>query len=159
MSENIKFNLSDSIDVSLEKERHYWYQKNETDVPEYVKVIEIHKDGNNYYYTIQMIDKSEKQTICKYLFNLENPPLYSLLPHDNRERCGRMFHYGFIKGQLLQRNLFRELNNNKDDTREWRFEDIIPKNEEDRKRLNCVYNHALTEARVRLVRQFWLDGL
>jgi len=142
MSENIKFTISDSIDVPLEK-HHYWYQKNKTDVPEYVKVIEIHKDGNDYYYTIQMRDKSEKQTIGQYLFNWKKPPLYSLLPDDNRERLKRVYDYGIIQGQLLQHIKVT----NKEDTREWRFEDIIPKNEEDRKRLNCVYNHAWGEAK------------
>lgn len=140
MSENIKFTISDLIDVSLEKGRQYWYLKNKTDFPEYVKILEIHKDGNDYYYTIQMRDKSEKQTIGKYLFNWKNPPKYSLLPDENRERIYRAYEFGFIWGTLQQKKI-----TNKDDTREWHFEDIIPNNEEDRKRLNCVYNQAVKE--------------
>ena len=72
-NDNIKINISevesevpqvkDEPEVPLDKGGNYWYQKNKTDVPEYVKILEIHKDGNNYYYTIQMRNKSEKQTI------------------------------------------------------------------------------------------------
>ena len=80
MSENIKFTISDSIEVPLVKGGSYWYQKNKTDIPEYVKVIEIHKEGNEYYYTILMRNKSEKQTMGQYLFNWRKPPLNSLLP-------------------------------------------------------------------------------
>ena len=130
--------------IPLDKGGNYWYQKNKTDFPEYVKVIEIHKDGNDYYYTIQIdqIDKVlEKQTIGQYLFNLKNPPLFSRLPDENYERTKSAYNYGFIKGRLLQAQKVT----NKEDTREWRFEDIVPKNEEDRKRLNCVYNQAVKE--------------
>ena len=95
-----------------------------------------------------MRNKTEKQTIGQYLFNWKTPPNYSLLPDDNRDRLGRAYDYGFVQGQF---------STNKDDTREWRIEDIIPRNEEDRKRLNCVYNQALCEARVKMVRQFWMD--
>lgn len=153
MSENVKMTISEVENTShrnkvepvipLVKSGSYWYQKNETDVPEYVKVIEIHKDGNDYYYTIQVRDKSEKQTISKYLFNLEKPPLYSLLPDDNRGRLERVYNYGLIRGQLLQHT---KTTNKEDTRREWRFEDIVPKNEEDRKRLICVYNHAWVES-------------
>ena len=149
MSENVKMTITEVKNASprtnvepvipLVKGGSYWYQKNKTDVPEYVNVIEIHKDGNDYYYTIQMRDKSEKQTIGQYLFNWRKPPLYSLLPDENRERIRRAYDYGFIQGQF---------STNKEDTRrEWRFEDIVPKNEEDRKRLTCVYNHAWGEAK------------
>jgi len=153
MSENVKMTISEVENTSphskvepvipLVKGGSYWYQKNKTDIPEYVKILEIHKDGNDYYYTIQMRDKSEKQTIGQYLFNWKKPPLYSLLPDENRERIRKAYNYGFIQGELLQHTK----TTNKDDTREWRFEDIVPKNEEDRKRLNCVYNHAWNEAK------------
>ncbi len=149
MSENVKMTISEVENnsplskvepvIPLVKGDSYWYQKNKTDIPEYVKIIEIHKDGNDYYYTIQMINKSEKQTIGQYLFNWRKPPLYSLLPDENRERIRRTYEYGFIQGQF---------STNKEDTRrEWRIEDIVPKNEEDRKRLTCVYNHAWGEAK------------
>ena len=137
MSENIKFTISDSIEVPLVKGGSYWYQKNKTDIPEYVKVIEIHKEGNEYYYTILMRNKSEKQTMGQYLFNWRKPPLNSLLPDENRERCRKIYDYGFIQGQFST--------NTEDTQRELRFEDIVPKNEEDRKRLNCVYNQAVKE--------------
>jgi hypothetical protein len=161
--ENITINMSevesavpranDEPVVPLDKGGNYWYQKNKTDVPEYVKILEIHKDGNDYYYTIKMRNKSEKQTIDKYLFNWKTPPLYSLLPDDNRDRLARVYDYGFIKGQILQQTATIP----KENSSELRFEDIIPRNEEDRKRLNCVYNQALYEARVKMVRQFWID--
>jgi hypothetical protein len=161
--ENITINMSevesavpranDEPVVPLDKGGNYWYQKNKTDVPEYVKILEIHKDGNDYYYTIKMRNKSEKQTIDKYLFNWKTPPLYSLLPDDNRDRLARVYDYGFIKGQILQQTAIIP----KENSSELRFEDIIPRNEEDRKRLNCVYNQALYEARVKMVRQFWID--
>ena len=138
MSENIKIKISETVDVPLKKYDNYWYQKNKSDVPEYVKVIEIHKEGNDYYYTILMRNKTEKQTIGQYLFNWKTPPKYSLLPDDNRDRLGRAYDYGFVQGQF---------STNKDDTREWRIEDIIPRNEEDRKRLSCVYRHAWNEAK------------
>ena len=143
MSQNIKITISDITIIPFDKGGSFWYQKNKTDVPEYVKVIEIHKDGNDYYYTIQMRDKSEKQTIGQYLFNWKKPPLYSLLPDDNRERLKRVYDYGIIQGQLLQHTKVT----NKEDTQEWQFEDIVPKNEEDRKRLNCVYNRAWEKAK------------
>jgi hypothetical protein len=154
MSENVKMTITEVKNASprtnvepvipLDKGGSYWYQKNKTDIPEYVKILEIHKDGNDYYYyTIQMRDKSEKQTIGQYLFNWKKPPLYSLLPDENRERIRRAYDYGFIQGELLHHTKAIT----KDDTREWRFEDIVPKNEEDRKRLNCVYNHAWNEAK------------
>lgn len=159
---NIKINIfeveskvhqvKDKPEVSLDKGGNYWYQKNKTDVPEYVEILEIHKDGNNYYYTIQMRDKSEKQTICQYLFYWKTPPLYSLLPGENRDRLTRVYDYGVIKGQILQTQAIP-----KENTREWRFEDIVPRDEDDRKRLNCVYNQALQDARVKMVRQFWID--
>ncbi len=147
MSENIKITISEVENnsplskvesvIPLVKGGSYWYQKNKTDIPEYVKIIEIHKDGNDYYYTIQMRNKSEKQTIGQYLFNWRKPPLYSPLPDENRDRLTKIYDYGFIQGQF---------STNKEDTRrEWRFEDIVPKNEEDRKRLNCVYNQAIKE--------------
>jgi hypothetical protein len=143
----------DEPEVPLDKGGNYWYQKNKTDVPEYVKILEIHKDGNNYYYTIQMRDKSEKQTIRQYLFYWKTPPLYSLLPDDNRERLQRVYDYGVIKGQILQQTKSIP----KESNREWRFEDIVPRDKDDRKRLNCVYNQALHDARVKMVRQFWID--
>ena len=58
MNENIKFKISE--EVSLEKGRSYWYQKNKTDIPEYIQIDEVHKDDNDYYYTIVMRDKTEK---------------------------------------------------------------------------------------------------
>ena len=153
MSENVKITITEVKNASprtnvepvipLDKGGSYWYQKNKTDIPEYVKILEIHKDGNDYYYTIQMRDKSEKQTIGQYLFNWEKPPLYSLLPDDNRDRLRRIYDYGIIRGQILQQTNAK----NKEDAREWRFEDIVPRNEEDRKRLQCVYNHAWNEAK------------
>lgn len=96
ISENVKMTISEveypSPRAKVEpitpavKGGSYWYQKNKTDVPEYVKVIEIHKEGNDYYYTILMRNKTEKQTIGQYLFNWRKPPLYSPLPDENRER-------------------------------------------------------------------------
>jgi len=87
-----------------------------------------------------MRDKSEKQTIRQYLFNLKTPPLYSLIPGENRDRLNKVYDYGDIQGQILHQK-------NKEDAREWRFEDIVPRNEEDRKRLQCVYRHAWNEAK------------
>ena len=147
ISENVKMTISEVEDPSPRakvepitpavKGGSYWYQKNKTDVPEYVKVIEIHKEGNDYYYTILMRNKTEKQTIGQYLFNWRKPPLYSPLPDENRERGRKIYEYGFIQGQFST--------NTVDTQREWRFEDIVPKNEEDRNRLNCVYNQAVKE--------------
>jgi hypothetical protein len=134
MNKNIKITKSRQDDIHLKKDEYYWYQKNNIDVPEYVKIAQIHKDDNDYYYTIIMRNKSEKQTIGKYLFDFKNPPKYSILPGENRDRIQRIYDYGIIQGQLLVHN--------KTENREWRFEDIIPKNEEDRKRLNCVFNYA-----------------
>jgi hypothetical protein len=145
MSENITINISEIEPViPLDKGGSYWYQKNKTDIPEYVKILEIHKDGNDYYYTIQMRDKLEKQTIGQYLFNWKKPPLYSLLPDDNRDRLRRIYDYGCIQSELLQHT---KATNTEDAQLEWRFEDIVPKNVEDRKRLNCVYRHAWNEAK------------
>lgn len=115
-NENIKINITEiqpqttnneykTNILSLEKGSNYWYQKNKSDIPEYVKVIEIHRDGNDYYYTIQIdrIDNvTEKQTIGQYLFNLKTPPLFSILPDENCERIKSAYNYGFRKGQLLQ---------------------------------------------------------
>ena len=151
-NENITINISevepdiprtkDELVVPLDK-GSYWYQKNKSDVPEYVKILEIHKDENDYYYTIMMRDKSEKQTIGKYLFNWKTPPLYSLLPGENRDRLKRVYDYGDIQGQILQHTKAIP----KENTREWRFEDIVPRDEDDRKRLQCVYRHAWNEAK------------
>jgi hypothetical protein len=153
MSENIKITISEVENTSprskvepvipLVKGGYYWYQKNKTDIPEYIKIIEIHKEGNDYYYTILMRNKSEKQTIGQYLFNWRKPPLYSLLPGETKERCRKMYDYGFIQGQFSINT--EDSINTADIQRELRFEDIVPKNEEDRKRLNCVYNQAVKE--------------
>jgi hypothetical protein len=86
--------------IPLDKGRCYWYQKHKTDIPEYVKILEVHKEGNDYYYTIRMRDKSERQTIGQYLFHWKKPPLYSLLPNENRERIERAFDYGSVLEQI-----------------------------------------------------------
>lgn len=100
MNENIKFTISVSSDGSLEKGRSYWYQKNKTDIPEYINIVEVHKDDNDCYYTIVMRDKTEKQTIGKYLFSLKKPPSYQLLPSENRDRHNRIHDYCHIRREF-----------------------------------------------------------
>jgi hypothetical protein len=135
MSENIKLTINEinEIESPFEKGCMYWYQKNITDIPEIVIILEKYNDNNNYYYTIQIKkDKTEKQTIGKYLFNFKSPPKYSLLPGENYDRIKSIMRFSNIQGQILAQKC--------DDRKEWRFEDIMPKNEEERKRLNCFYN-------------------
>lgn len=106
---NIQMSISEIVEeISIIKGSNYWYHKNKTDIPEYIKIIEIHKDDNDCYYTIMMRDKTEKQTIKKYLFNLNQPPLFGLMPNDERERVKKIFDYGFMKGILSERLVNKE---------------------------------------------------